>query len=413
MNKKTVLTSIADFQNKITWTYDNKKINLIFNMYEFDIEINIIKDLINVLKEDVKEDILNTIQFNNCTFNKIFKLGWNVTQEVSFNNSIFKQEVTLERIILGTDVSFINTTFEQNVSFSNSTFKGNVRFYMASFKGKANFDNTKFDKLADFWNAKFYHKTIFYKTDFLGTTVFSATLFKENVLFSYALIDKLIIFRDTRFNKGLDLSLAIIAGKASIFSIEISNFDVVKDIDDVFEFGKYIEEDGLITYKNKRETFRIIKNQLLANQNSIDALYFSSLEMKAYADQLRQNIFVDKKSKKWIEDFFILKLNWLSNNHGTSWLYGIIFTISIGFLFFYFGLISTENYKFSLTYINYKNFEACFKYFVTFLLPTHDINYMIDEKPSIFFYLWDFIGRIFVSYGIYQTIQAFRKYKNK
>ncbi len=45
------------------------------------------------------------------------------------------------------------------------------------------------------------------------------------------------------------------------------------------------------------------------------------------------------------------------------------------------------------------------------MTPTHKIEYLENEKPKTFFYTWDFFGRAFVSYGIFQTIQAFRKFK--
>ena len=37
-------------------------------------------------------------------------------------------------------------------------------------------------------------------------------------------------------------------------------------------------------------------------------------------------------------------------------------------------------------------------------------NSLFSESKDWFFYLILFIGRIFIGYGYYQTIQAFRKY---
>jgi hypothetical protein len=51
------------------------------------------------------------------------------------------------------------------------------------------------------------------------------------------------------------------------------------------------------------------------------------------------------------------------------------------------------------------------KYFLEFLNPTHKFDYIQEDGLTTRFYLFDFIGRIFVGYGIYQFIQAFRKYK--
>jgi len=46
--------------------------------------------------------------------------------------------------------------------------------------------------------------------------------------------------------------------------------------------------------------------------------------------------------------------------------------------------------------------------FFIFLLPTHKIT-DIFSKPLWYHYLIDILGRIFVGYGIYQTVAAFRK----
>jgi len=49
-------------------------------------------------------------------------------------------------------------------------------------------------------------------------------------------------------------------------------------------------------------------------------------------------------------------------------------------------------------------------YFFKFFIITHDLDFMKGFKPNFLSYLIDSIGRIFIGYGIYQTVQAFRKY---
>ncbi len=330
--------------------------------------------------------------FDDCTFK----------EDVFFTNAIFTVESS----------SFINTIFEKDVSFSNATFEKKVRFYGAKFKGATNFNNTKFLDLADFWNATFYSVTIFYKTDFLGTTVFSTTRFNKNVLFTYSLIDKVIIFRDTKFVLGLDLSLAIIAGEVSIFDMDINDFLDIHDTDDVGEYESNVSENGIITWKNKRETFRIIKNQLLKQNNNIDSLKFFKLETKTYSKQIHYEIFGRKELRKYFQRFIILKLNWWSGKYGSSWWWGVKFTLIVGVLFFYLTLLSTEHYYFGCDFKSL-DFVQLFKHYFTYMMPTHKTDFMDNEVPGKMFYVLDFIGRIFISFGIYQTIQSFRQFKNK
>lgn len=53
-----------------------------------------------------------------------------------------------------------------------------------------------------------------------------------------------------------------------------------------------------------------------------------------------------------------------------------------------------------------------FGYFWQFLIPTHKFDYLgVKQTDSPLFYVFDFFGRIAVGYGIYQFIQAFRKFK--
>jgi hypothetical protein len=52
------------------------------------------------------------------------------------------------------------------------------------------------------------------------------------------------------------------------------------------------------------------------------------------------------------------------------------------------------------------------KQFINFLNPAHSINYIDELNPFYGIpYVFDFLGRIAVGYGIYQTVQAFRKFR--
>jgi hypothetical protein len=104
---------------------------------------------------------------------------------------------------------------------------------------------------------------------------------------------------------------------------------------------------------------------------------------------------------------FSIWFNKYTNDYGRSWILGIIITI------FIFGLIPFIFYMHSLGFSlsrRPKDMIATFGYFSEFILPIHKIDFMnsIAEMTgwSKFF---DLLGRILVSLGIYQTIQAFRK----
>ena len=114
------------------------------------------------------------------------------------------------------------------------------------------------------------------------------------------------------------------------------------------------------------------------------------------------------KISRSISNIIVLSLNAISNRFGSSYITGIIFTLSVATLFFNLALSHIGDYVFTA---NIGDWE--WRYFVQFINPTHRFDYMklVDVNPRQWFFIWDFLGRIFIGYGIYQTIQAFRKYR--
>lgn len=344
------------------------------------------------------------LKFKNCTFNKNIQIYTNThkTRELFFDNCTFEEIIHLRGF--ESILTFSNCTFKKEFKAQNSTIKGKVRFRESHFKDQANFRNTRFEGLADFWRTKFYQKTIFYKTDFVDTVVFSAAVFKENVLFTYTLIDKVIILRGTKAKKGFDISLAIINGRLGLFEFDLENYSDFHFIKGEEEYEKAVAEDARIPIKNKRETFRILKENLESQKNLSESLKFKAIEKDVLLKEL------EHKSNTFFEQVN-LRLNWLSNNHGISYIRAFAFIIVVGWIFFYFSLLATEKFYFTTNIFSWE-FSDGFKLFIEFLNPIHKFDYIENTKSSsAWFYLFDFLGKTFVGYGIYQFIQAFRKYK--
>ncbi len=109
-------------------------------------------------------------------------------------------------------------------------------------------------------------------------------------------------------------------------------------------------------------------------------------------------------SKKFGFDSILLLLNWLSNKNGKSWSRGVLFTIIISFAFYL-------SYSSSVG-VGQKFNEESLKDFVLFITSFPKLSLeKFKEYDSIWYVsliIW--LSRIFISYGIYQTISAFRKY---
>lgn len=371
------INNSAEFDKLCSRTIDGTKRNLKFKKYKFNFNISI-------------SETLNVVSFEDCIFNGTTKFYSTFDLNATFKKVVFKGPTT----------------------FANSHFKSKTRFHQVSFVDTVNFDNTKFDDLADFWASSFNRTIIFYKTDFLGITVFSRTTFKENVLFTYTLIDKVVIFRGTRFNKGLDLSLSILNGNFNVFDIRLKDFNTVDEIDNEDDYEDSVSESGIIPEKNKRETFKLLKTQLKSQGNNIDSLRYSNLEIATYHKELYREFWKERKYSETFDNYFILQLNAISNKNGKSWVRGILFTIIVAGIFFYLAVLSTDRYCFALNVIDLNDFSDCLKLYFEFLTPTHKVQFLDDFKTTPLTYLVDFLGRAFVAYGIYQTIQAFRKYRS-
>ena len=338
------------------------------------------------------------------------KYSYWTREDIIYQNCQFLQTVKFKGSNL--NCFFYDCLFNE-INADDAVFAGKMRFRKCNFQKMLILDNTSFQDLADFWHSRFHERVVFHKVDFEKTVVFSGSTFEKNVLFTYTWFARLGIFRGTICKKGIDLSLAIIEGTLSIFDFEVTDYDSRHGSFQKMEYESLVHDKGDIPTKNKRETFRIIRNTFEKNSDYINSLYYKNLELKTYDNLLKQKIGL--KKEVWSSWFnrFILWLNSKSNNHGTSFISGIIFTTIVALLFFYLSIIATYQYTIELHPCNwsFKSFEECTKLFFISLSPVHKHTYMDSLKPSTWFYIADFAGRIFVSYGIYQTVQAFRKFR--
>lgn len=401
-----------------------------------------------------RPDKLN-LNFEGCVFKNKLRIPQYSKQLDFANNCIFQEDVEFQST--SCVLTFRDSFFEKKIKTKDVVFDGKIRFHKCTFKEKQILNNTTFNDLADFWGSTFVGRVIFYKVNFNSTTVFSSTTFEENVLFTYSKIKTLLILRGTIIKKGIDLSLAIIEGELSIFDFTLDTFKSVNgpfnEESWIDSYDQIVAEVGDIPVKNKRETYRIIKNQLVNRKNIFDATKFSYLENRTFRKEVFSKMISFSKGRiidnvnKWhsklendsslwviiksglnyffksiynwfsvVSNYILLTLNRVSNRHGTSYFFGVVFTLFIGALFYYLSIINSGLYEFDWV-LETRMIEKHIGAYVQFIIPTHRFNYVenyFDRKilgDHPYFYLWDVVGRIFVGYGIYQTIQAFRKYK--
>lgn len=168
-------------------------------------------------------------------------------------------------------------------------------------------------------------------------------------------------------------------------------------------------------FKNQYENYKQLKIALLNQNNQIQALQMHS---KMYG--------AIRRSKELSrQDRFILFLNDLSNQHGTSILNPFLcFLIALLVLYIIYnmllpnapyeiGWISLDNFLETLMGMKkfiYENWKNVF----TLANPTHRVSQLIENNSgkeiSWANYLISFLSRIIIGWTIYQFITAFRKF---
>lgn len=176
--------------------------------------------------------------------------------------------------------------------------------------------------------------------------------------------------------------------------VKNSSLDGLKS-DYIIWFKRIIKEDETEDFLAYRQLKGAMRNQ----HDSISETYFRAKEQNAYLNSL--------KGSRRFGERIMLFLNKISNNHGVSWTRGLLFTtiISIFCFLLYLFSINIDN---KITFHSPMDYLG---YFSQFFIITHNFDFM-SSVASIngLSYFIDVIGRILIGYGIYQTVQAFRKY---
>lgn len=319
--------------------------------------------------------------------------------EFLFTNNDLKNKI--DKGIFATSGNFRNAQFH-NAVFSETNFGEEVRFDYSVFSsnislGRANFHNCIFE------NAYFDFVHFREPANFNGSTFKSYTQFlrSKNInngqcFFTACTFHDYFNFNGSEF-KNLIIKNSIFRGAASFID---TKFNQLKIHQTQFEKSAYFDNVEILNInKCDRNTLRSIKQELQKSQNIIDYNNFKSYELDAYKRELVSS------NKK---DLFILWLNSISSRHGLDWFRSINFTLIIGFIFYCLYFTSeNHNLNFSFSYNSINNFLL--NYF-KFLIPTYSTTFE-NGLSKWYQQLLFIIGKIFISYGIFQTIQSFRKFR--
>ncbi|ELD5369638.1 pentapeptide repeat-containing protein, partial [Campylobacter jejuni] len=225
---------------------------------------------------------LERLNFSHCEFESKVSLRFlkdNKYKEfhngIDFSNCIFKNEVDFSYFVSGAplpDNKYYNNA--QNTLFKDCIFENKVDFHNSKITNNIYFNNAHFKDYVDFHECEFEKTASFYGVRFEKVPNFSACYFKEPkaVNLTNANIDKLDF-------KSLEQYIE------DNYKDE-SYKNETKGIQDEKEIFKIQNEHQLRYAKNLKDSFRVIKDVLITQNNKLEVQEWHKLELYAKEKEL-------------------------------------------------------------------------------------------------------------------------------
>jgi len=393
--------------------------------------------------------------FESCTFNDY--VWFNGAQfdvyEISFRSSIFKAGLDAEKIKFINGPTIINSKNPPYITFGNARFNNKLNLSNIDFTRNCIFNGAKFESNVEFFNTNFKTVVDFNNSQINGNILFAVNtektkhskIIQKNIVNIISLnhinitgridieccdINKLegffanikegaIIRIYESFIKTLDFTS--ISNKG-VLILEDNHDGIDKIIlTSAINFGIIETENTNIKNINDRRTARIFKDSALKYGNNIDALEFRKEEMR---------LLKKERQDKNLGFDLLLYLNGISNNHGTEWKKGFIFTFCCWIGFYLLFLITSRvddifafitgkkvTWVFSNDILNGVRYLWSLNFLDTLSVWVSQLDFktvwwmvLLKSIQLIIVFIIFILGKIAIGYGIYQTITAFRKY---
>ena len=228
----------------------------------------------------IETNIIKQLKFENCTFEKKFKLNNYIINEFICINSLFKNKFEFKE-------NTINTFL-----INNSNFNYISDLYGCTFN-KFNIKKSIFDNFSGFENCTFGTKN---------------KLNEEIAMFKYSTFKDSLNLRNAKFLSGLDIKNINLQGESNFLDAEIESENT------------------------NRETFRTIKYSFDSIGNIIEANKYYQKEMQKREEELKNNL------PKDFFDWLIFKIHDISSKHSQDWLLSLFWIIIITFIYSHFKI---------------------------------------------------------------------------
>lgn len=364
-------------------------------------------------------------------------------KSITSSNTVFKNTIDLKEYKVN-ELSFEDCTFEEKLLL--------VKCELNSF----DFINCSFEKtikIVDFYGeitkANFHRSTVKKFLFFNGFEEQSVNTTKDcQIDFSHVFIQPtghIIIRKINNFDGPsgeINFSYANILGTITIQDSKFSKFNMEKST----IVGQFNKENVFVEEYSNRDTLVRIKNEFYKKNDKVKALEYKAKEFEQYLTEFDYP-FIRRISKffkqfinvnlKYIEavvsvillpllifmsilpfqffsktrEYTLLFFNRISNSFGISWARGVIFTMTTALVFYLLiHLFGTDSQVFSMGWGSWNGFGEIWKEYLN-ILNVFNFN---NQKDAIDLNAWGetffFLSKIFIAFGVYQTIAAFRKY---
>ncbi|RXQ89543.1 hypothetical protein EO244_14345 [Ancylomarina salipaludis] len=386
------------------------------------------------------------------------------TPFIDFRNSEFYKQVDLSYNNFDRACYFGDAKFHSNILLRKTHFEVSVCFYDTELEGNILFTAYPEEEQEEFTEItpNIINKITFRRAKIFGRIDFENC--KIDLLeASFANINKGALFRIYESNiKRLDFTSVYNDG---VIMLE-DNQDNIEEITfkSALNTGLVEIEDTNAKTIVDRKTARLLKDSANKSGNSIDGLHYKAKEMALYQKELISKIkpslvlktllhnlqdsvtrkiilsvlfaipaliivfsshqilftliafitlliFIWTSIGSFLNEMIVLMLNTISNKNGLSWIRGVLFTLTVWLLFYGVFIMSRDG----IGDVFFLSIETNREGFIKYLWLPSGINDLFIDKEKTISNLAIFIfilGKIVIAYGIYQTITAFRKYKN-
>ncbi|EPX1975246.1 pentapeptide repeat-containing protein [Campylobacter coli] len=362
------------------------------------------------IPKNVLEDLKNRYGYEGKNYKSIFKkevyINCNCLERLNFSHCEFESKVSLRFL---KDNKY--KEFHNGVNFSNCIFKNEVDF--SYFVSGAPLPNNKYYNNAQntlFKDCIFENKVDFHNSKITNNIYFNNAHFKDYVDFHECEFEKTASFYGVRFDKAPNFSACYFKEPKAVnlINVDIDKLDFksleqyIKDKyqDETYENKQELTEEQrnnnckLKCAKHLKDSFRVIKDVLITQNNTLEAQEWHKLEL--YAKEKENHINLNVKEREKNTDIFKNILIWFNcvllnvyrntSDHHNDFLKILNFTIGMIALYGVFFYLLLEVY----TYLDIIFIESFFRfkiidyiYLCLFVFLTI-IMFLYKNKKSIF-----------------------------